>query len=168
MSVQGVQGCRGQSVVNLLEGEELLVELEVVTRGITTPAGGEERGNVEGQSKPTEPLHPLLLVRIEDFDLLCLLLLGFVVVLGLLLFPLLLLQLHLHHIRQTVFLDHFLRRECEDLQNEETKCHKARFVSGSRLLPHHGFVSRQFPTQHDDGDLGQLAVVTSDEVILLQ
>ena len=66
MSVQGGQGCRGQCVVNVLEDQEFLVEPEVVTGSITTPAGGEERGNVEGQSKYTEPLHPLLLFRIED------------------------------------------------------------------------------------------------------
>ena len=48
MSVQGVQGCRGQSVVNLFESQEFLVQLEVVTRGITTPAGGEECGDVLG------------------------------------------------------------------------------------------------------------------------
>ena len=96
-SVQGGQSCRGQSVVSPLESQEFLVQLEVVTRGITTPAGGEECGDVLGQSKDIEPLEPLLLFWVKDQDLLCLLLLGLVVILGPPLSPLILL-LH-HHIQ---------------------------------------------------------------------
>ena len=63
-----------------------------------------------------------------------------------------------------MILDDLLPRKGPDLQYEDPECHESGLVCGSGLLPHDLFVSRQFPSEHDDGDLGQLAIVSPGEI----